>query len=417
MFVALYRFQGFAYEVHIHSSDLQDDVTDVLDQLSFMPKSSAIILGIARTKKIDNGDEMYPLAEGLIYPRDQWYVAAVSDEVGRSIFERTILGEKIAFYRTEAGKPVAMQAHCPHRFYPFAHSTLVGDAVRCGYHGLEFDHDGKCRKIPSQANVPTSCKTRVYPTAERWKWVWIWMGDPALADESKIPAPCCIGKIGWETTQAKTLHVKSRYTLALDNLFDLSHLGFIHASLVGDVSELVQTPVEMTEHDGVPRLLRRVRDQHFSPYMEFLFGPLNCLIDAEVWSDYYGPSLVITGGPFYRAASECKHDHSPQKLGEICFIHAITPETPTTSFYFGGVTRDFRLGDEAFSAANIHMYDAVRQQDEDALEAVEQGLRAGADTGHEFSAMQDVGGIRIRRLLTAQIQAELSSTESRRRSA
>jgi vanillate O-demethylase monooxygenase subunit len=28
---------------------------------------------------------------------------------------------------------------------------------------------------------------RVYPVAERHRIVWVWIGDPALADDTKIP--------------------------------------------------------------------------------------------------------------------------------------------------------------------------------------------------------------------------------------
>jgi len=353
---------------------------------------------------------MYPLNTPQPYPFNQWYVAARSDEVNRSPLERTILGEPLVMYRTEAGAPVIMQGRCPHRFYPLAAAgTLAGDAIQCGYHGMKFNPEGRCVDIPTQENIPEKCRTRVYPAVERWKWIWVWMGDPALADENDIPRPYCIDQPGWESTQAKTLHVPSRYTLALDNLFDLSHLGYIHQSLVGDVSEVVRTPVEITEHSGILRMVRRTKDTPYSPYYTFLFGPGDFLVDTDVWSDYYGPSLVITGGPFQRAASICENGSTPDKLGEMCFFHAITPETPTSTFYFGGFSRDFRLGDAEFTAANVHMYDAVREQDESALALVEKGLDTLSYVDQEFSALQDSGAIRVRRLLAAQIQKELNT--------
>lgn len=351
---------------------------------------------------------MYPLGETQPYPLNQWYVAACSHEVGRAPLERTICGEPLVLYRTEAADPVIMQGRCPHRFYPLAKAqSLVGDAIECGYHGMRFGPDGRCVSIPTQERIPEKCRTRVYPSMERWKWIWVWMGDPDLADPNDIPRPTCLDAPGWESTQAQTLHVHARYTLALDNLFDLSHLGYIHQSLVGDVSELVRTPVEMTENDGVMRMIRRTKDTPYSKYYEFLFGPGDFLVDTDVWSDYYGPSLVITGGPFRRAASLRAPDAEPEKLGEMCFLHALTPESPTSTFYFGGFTRDFRLDDEGFTAANIHMYDAVRAQDEEALAAVEQGLDKLGYLDQEFSAQQDSGAIRVRRLLAAQIQDEL----------
>lgn len=348
---------------------------------------------------------MYPLNSKQAYPYNQWWIAATREEVGRTLFERTILGQPIVFYRTEAGDPVAMQGRCPHRHYPLAKSKLVGDSIQCGYHGFTYGSDGGCKLIPSQEKVPTKCRTRIYPTAERWEWVWIWTGDPDLADESKIPSPHCIEKDGWLATQAKTMHVNARYTLAIDNLFDLSHLGYIHASYVGELNELVKAPVEMSESDGVVRMIRHVKDTPYSGFETFLFGPNSGLVDSDVYSDYHGPCLTITGGPFMRAASQ-SNGETPELYGEMCYIHGITPETETSSFYFGGIAHNFRLNDAEFISANIHMYDGLRDQDEEAIEDVERGLERIVNPADEVTVAQDVAGIRIRRILSAQIDSE-----------
>src|SRR5688572_13476764 len=119
----------------------------------------------------------YPFTTEGYYPRNCWYIAAWSHEVGRSIFARTIFGERIAMFRTQAGGVAALAGVCPHRLFPFEHGALVGDAVQCGYHGLQFDSTGACIAAPGQAEPPKG-RVRTYPVVERWKWVWIWMGDP-----------------------------------------------------------------------------------------------------------------------------------------------------------------------------------------------------------------------------------------------
>jgi vanillate O-demethylase monooxygenase subunit len=54
----------------------------------------------------------------MSYPTQQWYVAAMGNEVSRTLFARRILDEPIVFFRTEAGAPVALAGLCPHRLYP-----------------------------------------------------------------------------------------------------------------------------------------------------------------------------------------------------------------------------------------------------------------------------------------------------------
>lgn len=57
--------------------------------------------------------------------RNQWYVAAYGREIGRreeggERLSRTICGESILFWRTEAGKVTAMSDRCVHRRFPLS---------------------------------------------------------------------------------------------------------------------------------------------------------------------------------------------------------------------------------------------------------------------------------------------------------
>ena len=82
-----------------------------------------------------------------------WYVAAWSADVGRSPISRTILGEPVALYRTEAGVPVAPRDQCPHRKLPLSLGRVVGDNLECGDHGMTFDGNGTCVRIPGQTQA------------------------------------------------------------------------------------------------------------------------------------------------------------------------------------------------------------------------------------------------------------------------
>jgi len=66
---------------------------------------------------------MYPLEDGSFAPRNQWYVAAWSDEITRTPLERVILDEPVVFYRTTEGRVAALAAFCPHRGFPSPKGT------------------------------------------------------------------------------------------------------------------------------------------------------------------------------------------------------------------------------------------------------------------------------------------------------
>ncbi len=106
-----------------------------------------------------------------MYVRNAWYVGAWDHEIGRSMLRRIILDEPVLFYRREDGTPVALEDRCCHRQAPLSMGKLIGDIVKCPYHGLEYDTTGKCVKVPSQDMVPKGAKVRAFPVVERNHWV------------------------------------------------------------------------------------------------------------------------------------------------------------------------------------------------------------------------------------------------------
>jgi vanillate O-demethylase monooxygenase subunit len=65
-----------------------------------------------------------------------------------------ILGEPVVLFRDSAGHPRALHDSCPHRHLPLSMGCVVGDNIRCGYHGISFDGSGRCIDIPGQGRIP-----------------------------------------------------------------------------------------------------------------------------------------------------------------------------------------------------------------------------------------------------------------------
>ncbi|RYD91560.1 MAG: aromatic ring-hydroxylating dioxygenase subunit alpha, partial [Sphingomonadales bacterium] len=124
----------------------------------------------------------------MTHVRNAWYVAAwVQDLADGKPLAMTILDEPIVLYRTATGRVVALEDRCVHRLAPLSLGRCEGDNLRCMYHGLLFDPDGKCVEIPGQEMIPAKARVRAYPVVERHSWLWVWMGDPARADAALVP--------------------------------------------------------------------------------------------------------------------------------------------------------------------------------------------------------------------------------------
>lgn len=358
---------------------------------------------------------MYPLADGLFAARNQWYVAAWSKEINREPMERWILNEPVAFYRTEAGEPVALAGRCPHRHFPLGKSRLVGDNIECGYHGITFSPKGACVLIPSQAAIPSGCTVKAYPLVERWDWTWIWMGDPALADESLIPDHHAIGLTDPDfQIDGGTYHsVPGRYMLMHDNLFDLTHFAYLHKSSIGSgdfgsVDEKRENGENwISSHRVFPGI-------DCPPFYADIFD-YRGEVDRAFGMKLYLPCLHVGYDDFFRASTVA--DRPGELLGRIKVYHAITPATKTTAHYFFALGRTFKRDDVEFGKAMMGGISAVVEEDLVATREIESMIAGLGGAPDEVLLKADATCVRGRRLFEGLIRKELAGSPVRMPSA
>ncbi|MEP5938236.1 MAG: aromatic ring-hydroxylating dioxygenase subunit alpha [Erythrobacter sp.] len=349
---------------------------------------------------------MYPFKTSSGIVRNRWYMAGFSSEISREPMERTILGKPVALYRKEDGSPVAMYGLCPHRYFPLAQGKVEGDALVCGYHGFTFDADGKCIKVPSQGTGAGFCQP-TYPIVEKGPICWIWMGDEDACDEALLPPTqdFNLGEDGWRYSSENYLHLKGRSQLLVDNLLDLTHLPYVHHHVGG--GENMANP-KMYEEDGVS-LYRVIRTGKvpWNPFHEQVFGKdaaFEGLSDFKIVSDFYGPELIRTGLPVTTAVPG--YDEVPPELGSLWILHGITPETETSTHYFGFSVRNFRLDsgelDEFQRLSDIK----IREQDVDVIDAVETRLEDAAVRQQELLVKADGPAVKVRRIVEQMLVRE-----------
>ena len=181
------------------------------------------------------------------FVRNAWYIAAWAEEIDNGLLARTIMNEPIVIYRDAEGNVGALEDRCCHRGAPLTHGSVTDVGLRCGYHGLTFDTKGNCVEIPGQKNIPAQAHVRHFPLVERNQILWIWMGDPALADESLIvDYPYHDDPKKWPHRKAM-FQIKSNYMLMIDNLMDLTHLGYVHGKTIGG-NPLQHVGADMDSH-------------------------------------------------------------------------------------------------------------------------------------------------------------------------
>ena len=352
-----------------------------------------------------------------MFLQNTWYVAAWETEIGNTPFPRTILNEPVVLFRTPEGI-VALEDRCCHRSLPLSMGQVVGDRVQCGYHGLEFDKSGACVKVPGQSKIPPGAQVRSYPVVQRWGWVWIWPGDPAKADESLLPDWWWLDSPEWKSIPGRggePMPVAANYMLISDNLFDISHLTYVHSSSIGNQS-IVEFPVKTERFERGVRMTRIVPDRPPAPFFKKA-GNFDGNVDRWLITTSDLPGYIVNDSGTVRIGSGITPGKVDEKDGvEMKVMNLPTPETDTSTHYFYAHARHYRVNDPAWDEIFRTQFTAVFEEDQVILNAQQASIDLRPDAP-EIDVNADAPNIQIRKLLDDLIAAEQAELTGARRRA
>jgi phenylpropionate dioxygenase-like ring-hydroxylating dioxygenase large terminal subunit len=184
---------------------------------------------------------------------NQWYVVLDSDQVraGRPIGV-TRLGERLVFWRDQAGRVACLRDQCVHRGAALSAGRTLGDHIQCPFHGLEYDATGRCRFIPcngKSAAVPEQFRVAGYPTREAHGYIYIWWGEA----RAELPEPPFFEDIDSSFVYGRVYDPwATHYSRAIENQLDVAHLPFVHYNTIGRGNRtLVDGPLARIDDKGI----------------------------------------------------------------------------------------------------------------------------------------------------------------------
>jgi vanillate O-demethylase monooxygenase subunit len=341
------------------------------------------------------------------FVRNCWYVAAWDHEVlAETLFQRTILGESIVFYRTSTGQIVALDNKCCHRHAPLSLGRKEGDCIRCMYHGLKYDAAGTCVEIPGQKHIPASVRVKSYPVIEQKRWIWIWMGDPGAADRSLIPDTFSLQDPAWRMKPGY-LHYDANHHLISDNLLDFSHLSYVHERSLGGTSKIAETRPRLERLARGVRLIRRVSNSAPAPYHVRLGAPAG-LVDRWWIYDYMVPGVLLLDSGVKPAEGSAESAGSTLKFHSC---QAITPESERSTHYFFMQAHSFALDDAKVTEALYQSVLAAFEEDRRMIEA-QQHLMATTAASEMVGLPMDNALAVYRRMYQRMLDAEAGVSSS-----
>lgn len=343
------------------------------------------------------------------FPMNAWYAAARCAELEQRLLARKICGKAVVMFRRSDGEVSALEDACWHRLVPLSMGSLEGDTVVCAYHGLKFNGQGRCTFMPSQETINPSARVRSYPVTERYGFAWLWMGDPALADPALVPDQHWNDDPAWLGV-GNYAYIKSDFRLFLDNLMDLTHETFVHASSIG-ADAVAETPFDVTHGDSTVTVTRWMKGVEAPPFWLRQLGEEGVkrlgetgLVDRWQIVHFNAPSVVnIEVGVAPAGTGAPEGDRSRGVSGRT--LVTMTPETETTSHVFWSYVRDYRHDDEGLTAWLLAGLGPIFKEDEDIIEAQQRAVDANPERAF-YNLNIDAGCLWARRVIDRMVQAE-----------
>jgi len=148
-----------------------------------------------------------------------------------------LMGENLVLFRDTQGRLGLIDERCPHRTASLFFGRNEEGGLRCVYHGLKFDVEGRCVDVPcvpmmspeQVRAIQPELAVKSYPCIERGDVVWAYMGPPEYKPE--------FPELEWARVPPShrfaTRHIQEcNWLQGLDGGFDSSHLSFLHSGAV-----------------------------------------------------------------------------------------------------------------------------------------------------------------------------------------
>lgn len=282
-----------------------------------------------------------------------WYPVARIEDVTSTPQQVMLLDVKMALYRTESDNIHLVRDICPHRGVPLTKGWVEGENIVCPYHGLQYNAEGQCVKIPAQPEL-TKISARFsltkFPVVEKYGLVWtsIFSRDESSANFPELDT--------WDMTEHQSIlppyvDIAGSSGRQLEGFIDVAHFAWVHQQSFATRENPV-VPKYLTE-----RTVYGLHTEYVSDVSNYPHGLQHMAPEGFLWKrvfDVYPPfSAILTV-------------HFPQQ-GILKILNACCPVSYNKTRLFVPLTRNFdTTGDlEAVYEFNAQIF----AEDQDMVES------------------------------------------------
>jgi phenylpropionate dioxygenase-like ring-hydroxylating dioxygenase large terminal subunit len=133
----------------------------------------------------------------------------------------------------------ATEAHCPHVGAHLGHGgRVVGECIRCPFHGWRFDGSGACVEVPGATRIPPRASLRTWPIREMNGVVFVHYDADGAQPTWDLPV---LPEDEWTSNRTILWTLRTHPQDVNENIVDSAHLVPLHgvesATIHRDASE------------------------------------------------------------------------------------------------------------------------------------------------------------------------------------
>ncbi|MCA9771606.1 MAG: Rieske 2Fe-2S domain-containing protein, partial [Myxococcales bacterium] len=203
-----------------------------------------------------------------------WFAVAWSSDLARGDVKPVrYFGEDLVVFRTRSGEVRVLNALCAHLGAHLAHGgRVMGETIRCPFHGWRYDGEGRCAQIPYCDRIPPKARVRSWPVTEANGMIFAWHHAQDKPPHWEVPEIPELRDANWTEPRRFELEVGVHVQELAENNCDPVHFFYVHGDL-----EIPETTARVAE-DG------RFMSVVGTNAVETPLGRFNVTVAREAWS-------------------------------------------------------------------------------------------------------------------------------------
>lgn len=203
-----------------------------------------------------------------------WYAVAWSSDLAKGDIRRArYFGEDLVVFRARSGEARVLNAYCAHLGAHLAEGgRVVGETIRCPFHGWQYDGEGRCAVIPYCDRIPPRARVRSWPVREANGMIFAWHHALDKPPEWEVPDIKELHDPEWTEPRKLEMEVPVHVQETAENNCDPVHFYFVHSSL-----KVPETESRIAE-DG--RFMTVIGKNEVATAM----GQFTMVVEREAWN-------------------------------------------------------------------------------------------------------------------------------------